>query len=724
MIVLGPLLLVVAWAGSFALEKYQQTTIQRDLDRRARLLYRSTEEILAVRLERGDKAAVDRLLSHMGQDELIQGVFVCDPLGHTLASSTVDSALSCETVTSDDGSKEPLWKNYHISSFPLVREDKNLGQLLLVSDGGPWFRRTERMRLGLILLFVATGAAVIAASTWAAKWTLSQPLRDLRLFLKGGPQAGDSRPILQRLQKSDFAPLVKDLIKINADRGSSPNERPEGLWNPARLRAYVKRQFDGTPLCVISNREPYMHVKNDHGGVTCVRPASGLVTGVEPILKACDGLWIAHGAGSADAQTVDPSGRIRVPQENPEYTLHRVWLNEPEEMGYYYGFSNEGLWPLCHISHQRPRFEANDWEQYKAVNEKFAEAFMQETQGAPAVVLVQDYHFALLPRLIKELSPESLVLLFWHIPWPNAEAFGICPWKQDILHGMLGADVLGFHTQYHCNNFVDTVDRFMESRIDREFLNIQLQGKECRVRPFPISIDPDSEQIAATNTTDIRALNNLAPATRVILGVDRVDYTKGIPERLRAMERFAELRPDLARETVFIQIGAPSRTTIAAYRNLNTEVWEIARAINERFRPILGRDLVILKLEHHNPEQLQPYYAQADICLVTPLHDGMNLVAKEYIAARTRETGVLILSEFAGASRELREALLINPYSSEDVASRIIAACEMPPSEQRDRMRLMRRTIADHNVYRWAYSQLHELLDVRRLHSLVLDLPA
>ncbi|HRK02128.1 MAG TPA: trehalose-6-phosphate synthase, partial [Oligoflexia bacterium] len=590
----------------------------------------------------------------------------------------------------------------------------------IVNDSSAWYRRGKTARFYIFGLFVAIAAIVIFISTLVGKWTISRPMRDLAFILKDAMRFGNPRARLKSLSKTEFAPLVRDLRQIAHEfqrlRGSD-TESEAGIWTAERLRSYVSRNLSDLDFSVVANREPYIHDRKPDGQIQVLQPASGLVTGVEPILRACNGTWIAHGSGTADKDTVDANNSLRVPPENPEYSLRRVWLTAEEEEGYYYGFSNEGLWPLCHIAHQRPRFDEKDWEQYIKVNKRFADAFKEQFGNKRVTVLIQDYHFSLLPKMIREISPDSLILLFWHIPWPNPEAFGICPWRQEILDGMLAADVLGFHTQFHCNNFIETVDRYVESRIDREFYSIQTQGHECRIRAFPISISTERDRFRS-EPVSIRKNHGLPDDTIVAVGVDRVDYTKGIIERIKGVRRFAERRPDLAKRFTFIQIGAPSRVHIPVYRQLNEDVQKLVDETNLVFRETLGRDLIILKLHHHNPSDIQPYYEQANICLVTPLHDGMNLVAKEYVAARATEDGVLILSQFAGASREFREALIVNPYGPDDIASNIIAACEMTPEDQRNRMRRMRKTVKENNVYRWGHRLLKELNDVRQFRQI------
>jgi trehalose 6-phosphate synthase len=423
-------------------------------------------------------------------------------------------------------------------------------------------------------------------------------------------------------------------------------------------------------------------------------------------MRACSGTWVAHGSGSADREVVDRQDRVRVPPDKPSYSIRRVWLSKEEEAGYYFGFSNEGLWPLCHIAHTRPTFRAPDWEHYRAVNQRFAEAVVQEARTDDPIVLVQDYHFALLPRMIRERLPNATIISFWHIPWPNPETFGICPWREEILAGMLGSSILGFHTQYHCNNFFDTVDRFLEARVDRDTSSVSLGGSLTEVRRYPISIEWPPAALAnvapvAQCRATLRRELGLPAHIKLGIGVDRLDYTKGILERFRAVERLLEIEPKRVGKFAFVQIAAPSRSSIAEYQDFEARVREAAARINARFGNGAYQPIV-LRIEHHGAESVYAHYRACDLCFVSSLHDGMNLVAKEFIAARDDDEGVLILSQFTGAARELAEALIVNPYDVEQCAAALHMALDMPVAEQRARMASMRNLVQDLNVFRWA----------------------
>jgi trehalose 6-phosphate synthase len=517
----------------------------------------------------------------------------------------------------------------------------------------------------------------------------------------------------------ELGPIASDLRALIADLEAEHRSRDDEqvAWTPESLRGILHGELRGQEVIVVSNREPYIHVRED-GELAVWRPASGLVTALEPIMRACSGTWIAHGGGSADREVVDRHDRVEVPPESPAYRLRRVWLSAEEESGYYYGFANEGIWPLCHIAHVRPTFRSSDWEQYVKVNRRFAQAVVQEANASDPIVLVQDYHFALLPRMIQEELPAATIIAFWHTPWPNPEAFAICPWREELLDGMLGSSILGFHTQFHCNNFIDTVDRLLEARADREMFTVSYRGKLTAVKRYPISIEwpPNPALVAAPVDQcreEVRRRHGLPPGHSIGVGVDRLDYTKGIEERLRAVERLFELHPEWVGEFSFVQIAAPTRASIDEYHAYELRVRALADRINQRFAGA-RHPPILLKIEHHQPEEVYEYYRAADLCFVSSLHDGMNLVAKEFVSSRSDERGVLVLSQFTGAARELPEAIIVNPYDTEQCAAGLHLALTMPAREQRTRMRIMRGLIQEFNVYRWAGRMLLDAAGMRR----------
>jgi trehalose 6-phosphate synthase len=499
--------------------------------------------------------------------------------------------------------------------------------------------------------------------------------------------------------------------KATAEEEARLRTSAEAIWTPERLRVEMENLLHGKKLIVVSNREPYMHI-HEGKDIKCIVPASGLITAMEPILKASSGLWIASGSGDADKETVDKHNKVEVPPEAPKYTLRRLWLTKEEENHFYYGFSNEGLWPLCHIAHTRPTFRNDDWRYYKKVNEEFAKAVLDETKNEEEpFILIQDFHFALLPELIKREKPKAKVAIFWHIPWPNPESFGICPWQREILNGMLGADLIGFHTQYHCNHFLETVNNALESRVLWENFSVKMGGRTTYIKPFPISIaftlkdfDIDLPKIKPS-----QLLTEYGLKTQFIgIGVDRIDYTKGIVEKFLSVERFLEKNPSYVGKFTFIQIGAPSRTQLKSYSDTIIAVENETNRINLRFKSKNWKAILLLK-RHHSHEEIAPLYSSADFCMITSLHDGMNLVAKEFVASRHQNDGSLILSRFAGASQELQGAIIINPYDIEKSADAIKLALEMTKEEQNQRMTQMRLVIVRHNIYSWAASLLRTM---------------
>ncbi len=450
--------------------------------------------------------------------------------------------------------------------------------------------------------------------------------------------------------------------------------------------------------------------------IKCIVPASGMVTALEPILKACGGLWIAHGAGDADKETVDKNGKIAVPPGEGKYILKRLWISKKEEEHFYYGFSNEGIWPLCHLAHTRPVFREEDWEYYKKVNLSFATAVLHEIKDLDQpFILVQDYHFALLPELIKNERPDAIVAIFWHIPWPNPESFSICPWQSEILRGMLGADLVGFHTQYHCNNFLETVNNAIDSRVKWDNFSVMIGTRTTLVKSFPISIaftlkDYDNKDEKVFKPREILAAYNIK-AQFMGIGVERIDYTKGIAERFLAIEQFLEKNPGYIGRFTFVQIGAPSRTLLKSYSDTVSKVESEAIRINQKYKMKDWKPILLL-IRHHSHEEIAPFYKGANLCMVTSLHDGMNLVAKEFVAARNNNDGVLILSRFAGASQELKGALKINPYDIGQMSDTIKLALEMPRKTQLKRMQLMRQQVVEHNIYLWAAGLLRTMVSI------------
>ncbi|MDO8451164.1 MAG: trehalose-6-phosphate synthase [Rhodoferax sp.] len=721
-----PLLLVLAGIAYAVAPLVDQLTLRwfvRDLEIRAELIANTIREPLQEQLAAGKKAKVEDFFNHLTQDERVYAVGYCAaPAGTVLASRWLPAQISCANLDQWEGPGDHLLPiaqgPLHVAVKPMVSEATPAGRLIVVHDMSFVNRRSEETKRYLFYAFLGLAAVVSLITVVVAQLSWRGWMAGMRSLLRGEgllrQPALDAPPDLP-----GFKPIARDLQRLIHELEAETRARDESqiTWTPEALRTILHGELRGEDVIVVANREPYIHQRRGER-IEVQRPASGLVTALEPIMRACSGTWIAHGSGSADREVVDKNDCVKVPPDNPAYQIRRVWLTAEEEAGYYYGFANEGLWPLCHIAHVRPIFRSSDWAQYVAVNRKFAKAVVSEAKTKNPIVLVQDYHFALLPKMIRDELPDATIITFWHIPWPNPESFAICPWREEILAGMLGSSIMGFHTQFHCNNFVDTVDRFLEARVDRASFNVSFGGKPTAVRHYPISIawPPDAslmEKSVPECRSSIRQMNDLPPEHKFGIGVDRLDYTKGILERFRAIERLLELNPDWVGRFTFVQIAAPTRSGIEEYQHHESQVRAMATRINGRFSRH-GPPPIILKIEHHESSQVYEYFRAADLCFVSSLHDGMNLVAKEFVAARDDERGVLILSEFTGAARELPEALIVNPYDADQCAAALHLALTMSATEQRDRMRLMRGLVAEYNVFRWAGRMLLDAAAKRR----------
>ncbi len=751
-----PLIVSVAVvSGLFAW--YQVRTEKRilrnDLSRRAETLGDALQESVEPLLERAPDRNLQRLVERFGEREHLKGVAVYDATGKALAITpgiakqfqtwpqVVKNAAGLdrdqdqfvrEIAKDQAGNTEVL--ALHILACPLHRNDELAGALALFHDTSyidAQLAHTLRDALvnALVQTLLITGLALILV-----RWTFMRPLRRtahwLRTMRTGTANGSKAPPGLLQGEGEIFDQLHKEVTHLardlNTARATAEEEarlRDTGasLWTAERLRVSLQDKLNGTPLFVVSNREPYMHVLNEKDrSIKVIVPASGLVTALEPVLLACNGTWVASGSGSADRDVVDEHDRLRVPPDRPSYTLRRVWTTDEEDKGFYEGYSNEGLWPLCHIAHTRPVFRPDDWLHYQRINRRFADVVLQEMEGTESpILLAQDYHFALLPRMVKEARPDARVAIFWHIPWPNPEVFGICPWRRELIDGLLGADLIGFHIQTHCNNFLETVDHALEALTEWDRFAVNRRGHVTRVRPYPISVEfpehspTEEEELRNAGSERAQICEELGiEASLLGVGVDRVDYTKGILERFRGIERFLEQYPTFQRRFTLVQVGAPSRTDIERYKNFLDEVSAEAERINAKFHAGRWKPIVLLK-RHHSHEEIERYYRAASVCLVTSLHDGMNLVAKEFVASRVDERGVLVLSTFAGAALELPDALLVNPYDICQLSEAIHSALEMPEAEQEKRMHWMRRAVRENNIYRWAANLLSDLKEIR-----------
>jgi trehalose 6-phosphate synthase len=730
---------VTLLSAAFAIfqQRAEKRGLRNDLAKRAQILAESLGANVESLLGKGERRHLQKIVIQFGNSERVTGIAVFDKSGNTLAVTPgLESYIFGELgtvsrVIANDasyGGFTTLNRNpTYLYVLPLHGGLGVSGALAIFHDASFIDQQTAQLRRETYLRVLAQTLFIVLTTLVIIRWSIVRPIartakwvRDLRSGKKvPRPSLGEEdlfKPLAQEV--THLAKVLED-ARAAAEEEARLRESAESLWTPERLRIHVRSKLGDRPLFVVSNREPYMHTYRGKA-VEVVVPASGVVTALEPILRTCQGTWLAHGSGEADRDTVDERDRLRVPPDDPQYTLKRVWLSKEEEEGYYFGFSNEGLWPLCHIAHTRPAFRARDWEYYQAVNRKFGQALLEEMGGAEQpCVLLQDYHFALLPRLVKQRRPDARVAIFWHIPWPNPEAFGICPWQRDLLDGLLGADLVGFHTQSHCNNFLQTVDRTLESRVNWERFSVERGSHLTQVRPFPISVafagtGEQDPPVGRSPYLDRGALlrEHGVEATFMGIGVERVDYTKGIIERFRGLERFLEKYPAYCGRFCLVQIGDPSRTHIKRYHDLLGEVEAEADRINWRFQTNHWRPIVYLP-RHHTHQEIRRYYKAADLCMVTSLHDGMNLVAKEFIAARDDNQGALILSQFAGASQELRDAMIVNPYDTEQLADTIHFALEMDATERSARMHRLRQVVKEFNIYRWAADLISGLSEIR-----------
>jgi len=737
-----PILVIIA-SGLVVLGIVQARSVREklmdDLMRKARTVAESTAFSARDILESNNVAEANRLVESFQRRERMQGCILYDrefnvvAVTERIADWKESDRAYLKLVI---GTKTARGKLERFGEYPVYRyiepvfdeNDNPLGIVEILYDTSYLYSTLAELWRRISLTLIGLVFLIVLVSLIVERQTYILPVRRLTSWF-GRFQKGEADKPSPFRAKGEFGKLVSEVeqvaLSLRVARRAVSDEaharlQKEDIWTEAKLRDLVNAKLRESSLVVVSNREPYMHTIDEAGGsVAYVRPASGVVTAIDPIMRACGGTWVAHGSGTGDRRFVNSKNKLGVPPGDDRYILKRVWLTKDEEDGYYYGFSNEGLWPLCHNTHTRPIFRESDWRMYEKVNRIFAESVLEELPARNPFVFIQDYHFTLLPRMIKEKRPDATVALFWHIPWPNPEAFAICPYQHEILEGMLGCDLIGFHVQFHCNNFLETVNRLMEARVDMEKFSVVRADRETFIRAFPISINgffgdkaPASD---ARHLERIRAEHRLEGKI-VAIGVDRVDYTKGIIERILAIDRFLEKYPDYRKRFVFIQIGAPSRTHIKRYHDFAAEVDELIQRKNWKYSDETWQPIIYLN-RNLPPEEVRSYYEIGDLCIVSSLHDGMNLVAKEYVISKRGAEAMLILSRFTGASRELTDALLINPYSIEEFADAIKCAIEMPAAEKRRRMENMHRIIVENNVYRWAANIIAELTAVKRSAS-------
>lgn len=728
----------VAFVFSFWQARQEQQRLKSELEKRASFIADSLRvSVEPLLITDGNIENLQKIVERFSNRERLVGIDIRDVRGNLIVVSAdmrnnlerisellVESVQEVERLGVEFGSIVNLAdKSLYAHAAPLYSGDRITHVLTLFYDVQYIAERVQRILISSFWRALIQALLISLTTFLVIYFNVVNPLKRTTEWIRRIRKGEPSRPLNSKEQLL-LGPLALELTRmaksLEMARAAAEEEArlrysSEARWTQQRLKEFVRLKLEDRPLFVVSNREPYMHIKKDNK-IECIVPASGMVTALEPVLNACGGTWIAQGSGSADRETVDKEDKIRVPPEEPKFTLRRVWIDKDQEEGFYSGFSNEGLWPLCHIAHTRPIFRGSDWADYKAVNKKFAQAVVQEMEGvANPLILIQDYHFALLPQMIKLLKPDAKIAIFWHIPWPNPESFGICPWRKEVLQGMLGADIIGFHTQFHCNNFIESVDRFLECRIDYEHFTINRKKQISLVKAFPISINFDAAEESAAKcleTKEALLARHGILAQFLGVGVDRLDYTKGILERFRAIENFLEQNGYYKGKFSFVELGAPTRTMIPKYKDFIEEIIKETERINAKFRTKNWQPIHLL-MKHHSHQEILPFYKAADLCMVTSLHDGMNLVAKEYLSACDDDTGMLILSQFTGAARELPDALIVNPYDIAQTSQAIKIALEMPKKEQSQRMKQMREVVRSNNIFHWAGDLVGQLTAVR-----------
>ncbi len=721
---LFPLALVLAALAYAVIPLVDSLTLKwfvKDLEIRAELVGRMVEGPLGDLLVSESKTKLLAYFNRIIQDERLFAIGFCDRNNRLLYKTfTYPDAITCEGATTVLTGQTALVQlprgAVHVSAVGIDGNSGPLGRLMLVHDMSWVQRRSSDTKRYLFYLFAIIGAVISSVTVLVAHLSWRGWVTGVRAMLRG---EGFIALKKDKHHGPELQPVAKDLRALIHDLEADKRMRDESQlsWKPVTLKSILHDHLAGDEVLIVSNREPYIHNWKDDA-IQVQVPASGVVTALEPIMRACSGVWIAHGNGSADRDVVDARGHVRVPPDAPSFDIRRVWITPEEEAGYYYGFANEGIWPLCHLAHVRPVFRSTDWQQYKEINERFALTVVEEAKTDNPVVLIQDFHLALVPKMVRDHLPNATIITFWHIPWPNPERYAICPWYVEILEGLLGSSILGFHTRFHCSNFINTVDRSLETRIDWDSSTISYGGKLTAVNPYPISIEWPSRALThqpsvAECRRRIREIYALPADHRVALGIERLDYTKGILERFLAAERLLELEPQWIGRFTFVQIAAPSRSKIEEYAQFKQQVLALADRINARFGTETYRPIHLL-IQHHDVQDVMMHYRGADLCVVSSLHDGMNLVAKEFVAARDDEQGVLILSQFTGAASELPDALVVNPYNIDQCAAAMHLALTMPPTEQRARMRSMRGIVQEFNVFRWAGRMLMDAARMRK----------
>lgn len=714
--------LFFALALTWSEAKSEQLSLESDLRYRTRLLADSLNESIEPYYLVNSRDSIQKIVDKFTNREELVGLVIYDREGVKIASSVGLSSVIIEekdTVSlsiKENKIKDRFFeaenKDTYIVVYPLHQGERVAGAFMVVQDAeyingsvlNIWKENLFNFFLQIILFF-----SIIFGIIWFAIY------RPIGKIIENVKSARSGKGVGSEINFTDnifFRPLINEISKMTntlvqaksvaSEEARLRLEKLDSPWTAERLKEFVKAYLKNRPIFVVSNREPYIHQRIKNEIKLSVVP-SGMNTAVNSVMEACGGTWIAYGSGNADREMSDSQGKIMVPPDDPKYTLKRIWLNEKESKGYY-SFSVEAMYPLCLMTYNRPIFNKEDWLMYKKVNGKFAENILEELKGIDRpIILIQDYHFAILARMIKKSRPDAQIALFWHVPWQSAEAFSVCPWRKEILYGMLGADVIGFNTQQFCNNFIDTVGKEIESLIDFDKFSITKDEHDTYIRSFPISIAfTDNKSEIEEKKLDRDIIKKMGIKTKYFaLGVDRLDYVKGIPERFKGIEYLLEKHSEYVGNFTFLQIAPQHRQEMKKYQEYKQIVVDEAERINKKFGTKDWQPIV-LEIEQYGHEKINQFYKLADVCVITSLHDSMNLVAKEYVAARNDELGSLVLSQFAGASRDLKGAIIVNPHNVDEVGEAIHQALIMSPLEQTRRMKKMRDIIKNYNVYRWA----------------------
>ena len=478
------------------------------------------------------------------------------------------------------------------------------------------------------------------------------------------------------------------------------------------LKAFIEENLSEETLIIVSNKEPYIHKKTG-SEIKIEKPASGLTSALDNILRTAGGTWVAWGNGSGDREVVNGRSCITVPPENPSYKLKRVWLNQNLIENYYHGYSNQVLWPLCHITLDRVYFRKRFWEDYMKANISFANAVLEEAEGN-SIVWVHDYHLCLVPLILRQKRQDMIIAHFWHIPWPDWSVFRVCPQSKEILEGLLGNDLIGFQIPLFVKNFLDCVKERLNADIDYHQSTVTYRGHITRLKAFPISVDYEKFNSMASSQRTEAAIKKIRDRYKlkgyIGIGVDRLEYTKALIKRLQAINLFFERYERFIKKFTFIQIAVHTRMK-EPYISYKETVEGLISKINGRYSTGIWKPIIYIdeKVEH---KDLVAYYRMADVAIISSVYDGMNLVAKEYVASQVDEKGVLILSELAGAADELEGAMLVNPYDIEDFSECIRKVLIMPEEEKRERMGGLRSLVRGKDIYKWVSDILHEIVAI------------